>query len=63
MFDMLRRQVLNKATGNVESVKNQIGDELDEPVVLGAPLDEAVLKRKQPSTGKMEKLTEKTLMQ
>ena len=46
MFDMLRRQVLNKATGNVESVKNQIGDELDEPVVLGEPLDEAVLKEK-----------------
>ena len=46
MFDMLRRQMLNKATGNVESVKNQIGDELDEPVVLGAPLEESVLKEK-----------------
>jgi len=46
MFDMLRRQVLNKETGNVESVKNQIGDELDEPVVLGEPLDEAVLREK-----------------
>jgi methyl-coenzyme M reductase gamma subunit len=46
MFDMIRRQVLNKATGNVESVKNQIGDELDEPVVLGEPLDEATLHAK-----------------
>ena len=46
MFDMLRRQMLNKSTGNVESVKNQIGDELDEPVVLGAPLEESVLKEK-----------------
>lgn len=46
MFDMLRRQVLNKNTGNVEAVKNQIGDELDEPVVLGEPLDEETLKEK-----------------
>lgn len=46
MFDMLRRQVFNKSTGKVESVKNQIGDELDEPVILGEPLDEATLKAK-----------------
>jgi len=46
MFDMLRRQILNKDTGNVEAVKNQIGDELDEPVVLGEPLDEETLKAK-----------------
>ena len=46
MFDMLRRQVFNKSTGKVEGVKNQIGDELDEPVILGEPLDEATLKAK-----------------
>jgi methyl-coenzyme M reductase gamma subunit len=46
MFDMLRRQVLNKETGKVEAVKNQIGDELDEPVILGEPLDEETLMNK-----------------
>ena len=46
MFDMLRRLVFNKSTGKVEGVKNQIGDELDEPVILGEPLDEATLKEK-----------------
>ncbi|KAF5089280.1 coenzyme-B sulfoethylthiotransferase subunit gamma [Methanobacterium aggregans] len=46
MFDMLRRQVLNKETGKVEAIKNQIGEELDEPVVLGEPLDEATLRSK-----------------
>ena len=46
MFDMLRRQVLNKETGKVESVKDQIGKELDEPVVLGEPLDEETLMKK-----------------
>lgn len=46
MFDMLRRQMFDKSTGLVSSVKNQIGDELDEPVVLGEPLEESVLKEK-----------------
>ena len=46
MFDMLRRLVFNKDTGKVDAVKNQIGDELDEPVDLGEPLDEATLKEK-----------------
>lgn len=46
MFDMLRRQVFNKETGKVEMVKDQIGKELDEPVVLGEPLDEEVLRAK-----------------
>ena len=46
MFDMLRRLVFNKSTGKVDAVKNQIGDELDEPVDLGEPLDEATLKEK-----------------
>jgi methyl-coenzyme M reductase gamma subunit len=46
MFDMLRRQVYNKSTGKVEAVKNQIGDELDEPVDLGEPLDEETLRSK-----------------
>jgi methyl-coenzyme M reductase gamma subunit len=43
MFDMLRRQVFNKETGKVEMVKDQIGVELDEPVILGEPLDEEIL--------------------
>ena len=46
MFDMLRRQVFNKETGNVEMVKDQVGRELDEPVVLGEPLDEETLRAK-----------------
>lgn len=46
MFDMLRRLVFNKSTGRVDAVKNQIGDELDEPVDMGEPLDEETLKAK-----------------
>lgn len=46
MFDMLRRQILNTETGNVEMVRNQSGIDLDEPVVLGEPLDEETLKAK-----------------
>ena len=46
MFDMLRRQVFNKETGKVEMVKDQVGRELDEPVVLGEPLDEETLRAK-----------------
>ena len=46
MFDMLRRQVFNKETGKVEMVKDQIGKELDEPVILGEPLDEETLRAK-----------------
>ena len=46
MFDMLRRQLLNKETGKIEMVKDQIGKELDEPVVLGEPLDEETLMKK-----------------
>ena len=46
MFDMLRRLVYNTSTGKVDAVENQIGDELDEPVDLGEPLDEATLKEK-----------------
>ena len=46
MFDMLRRQIFNKETGNVEMVKDQVGRELDEPVVLGEPLDEETLRGK-----------------
>jgi methyl-coenzyme M reductase gamma subunit len=46
MFDMLRRLVMNRTTGKVEAVKNQIGDELDEPIVMGEPLDEDTLKEK-----------------
>ena len=43
MFDMLRRQIFNEETGKVEMVKDQIGVELDEPVILGEPLDEEIL--------------------
>ena len=46
MFDMLRRQVFNAETGKVEMVKDQVGRELDEPVVLGEPLDEETLRGK-----------------
>ena len=46
MFDMHRRQVFNKETGKVEMVKDQVGRELDEPVVLGEPLDEETLRGK-----------------
>jgi len=46
MFDMLRRRIYNPDTGKVEMVKNQIGDELDEPIDLGEPLDEETLKEK-----------------
>lgn len=46
MFDMLRRLVFDKDTGKVHAVKNQIGDELDEPVDMGEPLEESVLKEK-----------------
>ena len=46
MFDMLRRQVFNAETGKVEMVKDQIGKELDEPVILGEPLDEETLRAK-----------------
>ena len=44
MFDMLRRQLMNKETGHVEMVKDQIGIPLDEPIDLGEPLDEEKLK-------------------
>ena len=46
MFDMLRRQLFNRETGNVEMVRDQVGRDLDEPVVLGEPLDEETLKSK-----------------
>ena len=46
MFDMLRRQVFNAETGKVEMVKDQVGKELDEPVILGEPLDEETLRAK-----------------
>ncbi|MBM4240766.1 MAG: coenzyme-B sulfoethylthiotransferase subunit gamma [Euryarchaeota archaeon] len=46
MFDMIRRFIYDKASGTVSYVKNQIGEELDEPVNVGAPLDEATLKAK-----------------
>lgn len=47
MFDMLRRQVYDEETGRVKMVKNQIGDEFDEPIDLGEPLDEETLKEKR----------------
>ena len=44
MFDMLRRQLKNKETGQIEMVKNQIAIPLDEPIDIGEPLDEDKLK-------------------
>ena len=35
---------MNKETGHVEMVKDQIGIPLDEPIDLGEPLDEEKLK-------------------
>jgi len=43
MFDMLQRSVLGE-DGIVRYVKNQIGEPLDRPVVLGKPMDENWLK-------------------
>jgi methyl-coenzyme M reductase gamma subunit len=42
MFDMLQRFVLDK--GIVKYVKNQIGEPLDKPVVIGKPMDDKWLK-------------------
>jgi methyl-coenzyme M reductase gamma subunit len=44
MFDMLQRCVLDKKSGVVNYVKNQIGEPLDKPVKVGKPLDEKWLK-------------------
>ena len=46
MAEKMFINALNKDTGHVEAVKNQIGDELDEPVDLGEPLDEDTLAEK-----------------
>ena len=43
MFDMLQRSVLGE-DGIVRYVKNQIGEPLDRPVVIGKPMDENWLK-------------------
>ncbi|MCD1296197.1 coenzyme-B sulfoethylthiotransferase subunit gamma [Methanocella sp. CWC-04] len=45
MFDMLQRQVLG-ADGNVQAVKDQVGDPLDRKVNLGKPMSEEELKKR-----------------
>ncbi len=44
MFDMLQRCLLDKKTGMVNYVKNQIGEPLDRVVKVGKPMDEKWLK-------------------
>ncbi len=44
MFDALQRYVFDEKTGTVSYVKDQVGRPLDEPVNMGAPLDEEQLK-------------------
>jgi len=44
MFDMLQRCLLDKKSGMVNYVKNQIGEPLDKPVKVGKPMDEKWLK-------------------
>jgi methyl-coenzyme M reductase gamma subunit len=44
MFDMLQRFVLDKKSGVVKYVKNQIGEPLDREVKVGKPMDEKWLK-------------------
>lgn len=44
MFDALQRYVFDEKTGTVSYIKDQVGRPLDEPVNMGAPLDEEHLK-------------------
>ena len=44
MFDMLQRCILDKKSGIVKYVKNQIGEPLDKEVKVGKPMDEKWLK-------------------
>jgi methyl-coenzyme M reductase gamma subunit len=44
MFDMMARRVLDKKSGIVKYVKNQISEPLDTEVKLGKPMDEKWLK-------------------
>jgi methyl-coenzyme M reductase gamma subunit len=46
MFDALRRYQLNKATGEVVYVKDQLGVPLDKPISVGKPLPEEELKKR-----------------
>ncbi|MGN0094175.1 MAG: coenzyme-B sulfoethylthiotransferase subunit gamma [Methanobrevibacter sp.] len=43
MFDGLQRYKFNEETGHVEYVKEQVGIPLDEPVDVGAPLEDDLL--------------------
>jgi methyl-coenzyme M reductase gamma subunit len=44
MFDMLQRRVLDKKSGFVKHVKNQIGEPLDKEIKIGKPADAKWLK-------------------
>jgi methyl-coenzyme M reductase gamma subunit len=44
MFDMLARFVMDKKSGTVKYVKNQVGEPLDKEVKMGKPNDEKWLK-------------------
>jgi methyl-coenzyme M reductase gamma subunit len=44
MFDMMQRRVLDKKTGIVMAVKNQISEPLDAAIKMGKPMDDKWLK-------------------
>ncbi|OKY78425.1 MAG: Methyl coenzyme M reductase gamma subunit McrG [Candidatus Methanohalarchaeum thermophilum] len=48
MFDALQRYKFNEETGEVEYVKNQVGEPMDEPVNFGKPLSEEELIERSP---------------
>ena len=44
MFDMMQRRILDKKSGVVKYVKNQVSEPLDKEVKVGKPMDEKWLK-------------------
>lgn len=46
MFDAQRRYMLNKKTGEVEYVKDQVGVPLDKPIPVGKPIPEEDLRKR-----------------
>jgi len=46
MFDLQRRCLFNKKTGEVEYVKDQVGVPLDKPIPVGKPIPEEELRKR-----------------
>jgi methyl-coenzyme M reductase gamma subunit len=46
MFDMLKRYIFDKKTGEVVYVKDQIGVPLDKPIAVGKPIKEDELRKR-----------------